>query len=357
MQIVGQLVGGVVHDFNNILTVIAGTIEVLAESVAERPDLASIAALIAEATARGADLTSHLLAFARGQPSQPRDVDINALLVDAARLLRPTLGEQIEIDSIAAVGASRAWVDSSQLMTAMLTLAIGARDAMPAGGKLTFDSRSCAAGENRAGSGGEISARDHVVITINAAGHRLLADHQDPTFEDLGVARYAIEQCNGRIDVRSEAGRGTSAEIHLPGPPGLVSAAAAASKAAIEGGDEAILIVEDDALLRQCVISQLQALGYHTLAASNAGEALAIIDQGEEIHLLFTDVIMTGAINGRQLAVEALSRRPSLKALYTSGYSQHAMVHDGYLDAGALLLAKPYRKADLARMVRAALAA
>jgi signal transduction histidine kinase len=238
MEIVGQLTGGVVHDFNNILTVIAGTIEVLAEAVADRPELASIAGLIAEAAARGADLTSYLLAFARSQPSHPRDVDIKALLADAARLLRPTLGEQIEIDSIPATAVSRVWVDPSQLMTAILNLAIIARDAMPGGGKLTFESRSSAPGERCAGAGGEVSAGDHVVITVNAAGHGISADHRDRVFGDLGVAQYAIKQCNGHLKVRSEADRGTSAEIHLPKAAGLVSATADSGKAAIEGGDE-----------------------------------------------------------------------------------------------------------------------
>jgi CheY-like chemotaxis protein len=357
MEIVGQLTGGIVHDFNNILTVIAGTIEALAEAVADRPELAPIAGLIAEAAARGADLTSHLLAFAHGQPSHPRDVDVNALLVDAARLLRPTLGEQIEIDAIPATGVSHAWVDPSQLMTAILNLAIAARDAMPGGGKLTFESRSSAPGESCAGADSDVAAADHVVIAVNAAGHGVSADHQDRVFGDLGVVQYAIKQCNGHIKVRSEAGRGTSAEIYLPKAAGLVSSAADSGKAAIEGGDEAILIVEDDVLLRKCVVGQVQSLGYRTLAAGNASEALAIIDEDEKIDLLLTDVMMPGSINGRQLAVEALNRRPSLRILYTSGYSENAMVDDGYLDAGVLLLAKPYRKVDLAKMIRAALAA
>jgi CheY-like chemotaxis protein len=129
------------------------------------------------------------------------------------------------------------------------------------------------------------------------------------------------------------------------------------SKARIEGGNEAILIVEDDLLARQYVVTVLQNFGYRTLAAGNAGEALAMIDEGEEIDLLFTDVVMPGSINGWQLAIEALNRRPSLKVLYTSGYAESALVHDRRLDGGALLLAKPYRRIDLAKMIRTALAA
>jgi CheY-like chemotaxis protein len=354
MEIVGQLTGGVVHDFNNILTVITGTIEILAEAVADRPELAAIARLIDEAATRGANLTSHLLAFARGQPSQPRDVDVNALLVEAARLLRPTLGEQVEIYSMLATDVSPAWVDPSLLMTAILNLAIIARDAMPEGGKLTLETRSAVAGANN----GEVTAEDYVMIAVNACGHGIFADGPDRAFVEIGMIKDFITQSDGHIKVCNEAGRGTSVEIHLPRAAGLVrSPAEDSSGAHIERGGEAILIVEDDAMVRKYVVTQVQSLGYRTLAAGNASEALTIINRGEEIDLLFTDVMMPGPVNGLQLAIEALNRRPSLKVLYTSGYAANALVHDRHLDADALLLAKPYRKVDLARMIRNALAA
>jgi CheY-like chemotaxis protein len=354
MEIVGQLTGGVVHDFNNILTVITGTIEILAEAVADRPELAAIAKLIDEAASRGANLTSHLLAFARGQSSQPRDVDVNELLIEAARLLRPTLGEHIEVDTILAPDVSPVFVDPHQLMTAILNLAIAARDAMPGGGKLTFETGASELTRSRAGANGRAAGRSYVMISIAAAGHVLAPDR---AFADCGMVQDFIARSNGQIEFRSDAGRGTSVEILLPGIAGLARSKALDSASAdIEGGAEAILIVEDDVLVRKYVIAQVRSLGYRTLAAGNASEALAIIDQGEEINLLFTDVMMPGSINGRQLGIEALVRRPSLKVLYTSGYSECAMVHDGYLDAGALLLAKPYRKIELAKMIRVALA-
>ena len=358
MQIVGQLTGGVVHDFNNILTVITGTIEILAEAVADRPELAAIARLIDEAASRGANLTSHLLAFARGQPSQPCGVDVNALLVEAARLLRPTLGEQIEIDSMLATDVSSAWVDPSLLMTAILNLAILARDAMPEGGKLTLETRSAAAGESYTSANGEVTAENYAMIAVNASGHGIFADRLDRAFVEIGMIKDFIRQSNGHIKVGSEAGRGTSVEIHLPRAAGLARSPAEDSGSAhIERGGESILIVEDDALVRKYVITQVQSLGYRTLAAGNASEALTIINQGEEIDLLFTDVMMPGSINGWQLAIEALNRRPSLKVLYTSGYAANTLVDDRHLDVDVLLLAKPYRKADLARMIRNALAA
>ena len=360
MAIVGHLTGGVVHDFNNLLTVIMGTIEVLGEAVADRPELSAIAELIAEAAARGADLTSHLLAFSRGQPSQPREVDVNALLLEAARLLRPTLGEQIEIDAQLASGVAPAWVDASQLMTAILNLAIIARDAMPDGGRLILESRA-AAGESGGGSGtptAGLSTADHVTIAVSVSAYRTSVHRRQPAFADLGMASGVATRANGNIKLCREAGLETSVEIHLPRAAGFVQLPAQPSgKAEIVGGDQAVLIVEDDVMVRRYVISQVQSLGYRTLSAGDASEALAIIDAHEEIDLLLTDVMMPGSINGRQLAVEALNRRPSLKVLYTSGYSENAMIHDGHLDSGVLLLAKPYRKVDLARMIRVALAA
>jgi CheY-like chemotaxis protein len=356
MEIVGRLTGGVAHDFNNILTVITGTIDVLAESVADRPDLAVIAGLIADAAARGANLTSYLLAFARGQPSKPRNVDVNALLVEAARLLRPTLGEQIEIESNLAADAPLVLVDSSRLMAAILNLAIAAREAMPQGGKLSFETRNAAAATSCASAGSAISAADHVVIAVSAAGRGTSAC-KDLSFADIAMVQNFITQSNGHVRVRGEAGRGSSVEIYLPRTAGVAwTRADDAGKCRIEGGDEAILIVEDDIMVRKYVVGQVQSLGYRTLAATDAGEALAILDAGEGIDLLLTDVMMPGLMNGRQLAIEARQRRPALRVLYTSGYSESAMLHDGFLDAGALMLAKPYRKADLAKMIRSALA-
>jgi CheY-like chemotaxis protein len=354
MEIVGRLTGGVAHDFNNILTVITGTIEMLAESVEGRPELAAIAALIAEAAARGADLTSHLLAFARGQPSKPRNVDVNALLVEAVRLLRPTLGEQIEIESILAADVPAVLVDSSRLMTAVLHLAIAGRDAMPNGGRLTFETGSVVATKN--GTGG--AAADQVAIVVSAAGYGISNPGRDLGSADLDMVRNFIAQSHGHIEAGGEAGRLSRVEIYLPKAAALVqSPADDAGASFIGGGDESILIVEDDVLVRKYVVTQVQSLGYRTFAAGDAREALAIIDTDENIDLLLTDVMMPGSINGRQLAVEASNRRPSLKVLFTSGYSENAMVHDGCLDAGVLLLAKPYRKQELAKMIRTALTA
>jgi CheY-like chemotaxis protein len=354
MAIVGQLTGGVVHDFNNILTVISGTIEILAEAVADRPDLAAIARLIDEAADRGANLTSHLLAFARGQSSPPSDVDVNAVLVEAARLLRPTLGARIEIVSVPATGVSLALVDPHQLMAAILHLAIMARDAMPEGGGLILEAGSTVTEEGSAAGGSEAGSGDGVMITVSAFRHGISPGHADRLFADLGSVNDFVRQSNGHVRVCSEAGAGTSVKIYLPR---VTDVARPLIESTISGGDETILIVEDDALVRRYVMTQAQSLGYHTFAAANASEALAVIDQGEKIDLLFTDVVLPGSIDGWQLALEASNRRPLLKVLYTSGYARNAIARCGYHAADALLLAKPYRKVELAKMIRAALTA
>jgi signal transduction histidine kinase len=370
MEAIGQLTGGVAHDFNNILTVITGTIEILAEAVSDRPQLAQITKMVAAAAARGADLTQHLLAFARRQPLQPHSVDVNAMVIDAARLLRPTLGEQIEIESMLAHDSAPALIDPSQLSTAILNLALNARDAMPNGGKLTLETKNVVLDENYAGMNNEVTPGNYVMIAVSDTGAGIPADLLDKVFEPffttkevgkgsglgLSMVYGFVKQSNGHIKIYSEEGHGTTVKLYLPQATGLAGApAGAADSSGIERGDESILIVEDDALVREYVVAQISSLGYATLAASNAAEALVIIDGPDRIDLLFTDVIIPGGMNGRQLAIEALTRRQGLKVLYTSGYTENAIVHHGRLDAGVLLLPKPYLSSDLARMIRTAL--
>ena len=370
MEAVGQLTGGIAHDLNNILTVITGTIEILAEAVADRPELAAIAKMIDEAAERGADLTQRLLAFARKQPLQPREVDVNSLVIEASSLLRPTLGEHIEVHMMLAGDTSRALIDPSQLTNAILNLALNARDAMPDGGKLTIETCNVVLDDNYAGMHSDVAAGSYVMIAVTDSGHGIPADILNNVFEPffttkdvdrgsglgLSMVYGFVKQSNGHIKIYSEEGHGTTVRIYLPQMTSAAEPAVAASNSSIEGGHETILVVEDDSLVRTFVVGQIQSLGYATLAAVNAAEALTVIDGPQEIDLLFTDMIMPGSMNGRQLADAALQRRASLKILFTSGYSNEAIIHHGHLDAGVLLLAKPYRKSDLARMIRTALA-
>ena len=370
MDAVGQLTGGVAHDFNNILTVITGTIGILQDAVADRPELVSIARLIDDAADRGAQLTRHLLAFARKQPLQPRETDVNALVVEAAKLLRPTLGEQIEISSKLADDTWPAMVDPSQLTTAVINLALNARDAMSAGGKLTLETRNVYLDEAYAGMHSEVAVGNYVMIAVSDTGAGIAPENLEKVFDPfyttkevgkgtgLGLSMVFgfVKQSGGHLKIYSEVGHGTSVKIYLPratGSPESVQESAVAP--VVEGGTETVLIVEDDALVRQYVLTQVRSLGYTTLEAANATEALALIAAHPAIDLLFTDVIMPGAMNGRQLADEATQRRPALKTLFTSGYTENAIMHHGRLDPGVHLLAKPYRKPELARMIRLAL--
>ena len=371
MDAVGQLTGGVAHDFNNILTVITGTIGILEEAVADQPQLAAVAKLIDEAAERGANLTKHLLAFARKQPLQPVEVDVNALVLEAAKLLHPTLGEHIEITPLLAEDAWAALADPNQLTTAVLNLAINARDAMPNGGKLALETGNVFLDESYASMQSEVTPGNYVMIAVSDTGTgippALLERVFEPFFTTKEVGRGTglglsmvfgfVKQSGGHLKIYSEEGHGTSVKIYLPRATGLQQTAAEAQVSSnIEGGNETVLVVEDDSLVRRYVMTQIESLGYTTLEAANASDALRIIDDVATIDLLFTDVIMPGAMNGRHLVDEALKRRPGLKTLYTSGYTENAIVHHGRLDSGVLLLAKPYRKSELARMIRLALA-
>jgi len=369
MEAIGQLTGGIAHDFNNILTVITGTIEILASAVAREPQLAAITKMIDEAAARGADLTQHLLAFARRQPLQPRDVDINTLIIDTAKLLRPTLGEHIEIESVFKDETCFATVDPNHLATAVLNLALNSRDAMPNGGKLILETGAAYLDESYADMHDDVQSGHYALIAVSDTGNGIPSAMLDKVFNPfftskgpgkgtglgLSMVYGFVKQSAGHIKIYSEEGYGTTIKMYLPPGTGVSLAPEADSVADIEGGRETILVVEDDRLVREYVLTQLRSLGYVTLDAGNAAEALAIVNAGDTFDLLFTDVIMPGTMNGRQLADAVLKQRPELKVLYTSGYTENAIIHHGRLDSGVLLLAKPYRKSDLARMIRKAI--
>jgi len=218
---------------------------------------------------------------------------------------------------------------------------------------------------------GDATAGKYVMVAVTDSGHGIPASILEHVFEPffttkdvdkgsglgLSMVYGFVKQSNGHIKIYSEEGHGTTVRIYLPQAIGVAPAVEVANAEGVEGGHETILVVEDDDLVRSFVVGQIKSLGYATLAAINAAEALAVIESPREIDLLFTDMIMPGSMNGRQLADAALQRRAALKVLFTSGYSQETIIHHGHLDEGVLLLAKPYRTSDLARMIRAALAA
>jgi PAS domain S-box-containing protein len=367
LDAIGKLTGGVAHDFNNMLTVISGTTETLVAGLRGQPSLLKTAELIDQAADRCRELIQHLLAFARRQPLQPRNVDINLTVLDIAKLLRPTLGELIEISTVLDPKVASSHVDPSQLSNSLLNMAINARDAMPNGGKLVFETRNTVLDDAYAAANPDVKPGPYVMLAISDTGTGMSKAVQDKVFEPffttkevgkgtglgLSMVYGFVRQSGGHIKIYSEEGHGTTIRIYLPPAGGQIEAAAPAASAT--GGTETVMVVEDDALVRNFVITQLKSLGYKTIAAADSRAALAHIENGEAFDLLFTDVIMPGGMSGRQLADEVRKKRPGTKVLYTSGYTDNAVAHHGKLDDGALLLTKPYRKSTLARMVRQAL--
>jgi len=366
MESVGQLTGGIAHDFNNMLTVITGTIEILAEAVKDEPHLARIVTLISEAADRGTELTANLLAFARKQPLQPVEIDVNALVNEVGRLLSPTLGRQIEIRTALGGDVWPALVDPGQLSSALVNLAINARDAMPDGGTLTFATSNITLGGRVASADGVDRPDLYVVVEVTDTGTGVPEAIRDKIFDPffstketgqgtgLGLSMVFgfAKQSGGNIEVDSEEGRGTTFRLYLPKADGDASQLPLEDDLQPTGGTETILCVEDDASVRANVTTQLESLGYTVITASNAAEALAIVDGGAEFDLLFTDIVMRGKMNGKQLAERMRLRWPSLRVLLTSGYTDHTIIRDGRLVPDFFFLPKPYRRPQLARMLR-----
>jgi len=368
LDAIGKLTGGVAHDFNNMLTVITGTTETLVAGLDDHPTLKKTAELIDVAAERCSELIQHLLAFARRQPLHPRNVDINGTVLDIAKLLRPTLGEQIEIDSILEPEVAAAHIDASQLANSLLNMAINARDAMPDGGKLLLETRNVVLDETYAQANPGVLPGPYVMLAVSDTGTGMSKEVQDKVFEPffttkevgkgsgLGMSMVYgfVKQSGGHVRIYSEEGHGTTIKLYLPPARGQTATAVAAATP-LAGGTETVLVVEDDELVRNFVTTQLQSLGYQTLDTADGPSALQAMKNGVQFDLLFTDVILPNGMTGRQLADEVAKQRPGIKVLYTSGYTDNAIVHQGRLDPGVLLLGKPYRKSQLAKMIRQAL--
>jgi CheY-like chemotaxis protein len=283
--------------------------------------------------------------------------------------LQPTLGEHVEIESMLDESAWHAIIDPTQLSTALINLALNARDAMPNGGKLRFETANISLDEAYGHADRDVHTGPNVMIAVSDSGTGIPAALIDKVFEPffttkefgkgtglgLSMVYGFVKQSGGHISVHSEEGKGTTIKLYLPGGDGAADMADGASASALQGGGETILVVEDDALTRKFVVLQLETLGYKTVSAATGAEALALVDQGVMFDLLFIDIILPDGMNGRQLAEEVAKRRQSLRVLYTSGYAERVVVQHGRLDPGIALLNKPYRKADLARRIRESL--
>ncbi len=371
LEAVGQLTGGIAHDFNNLLTVVIGNAELLAESLAENAEPLELVNSIQSAATRGADLTKSLLAFARRQPLQPKAVDAVALVYGLETLLRRAVGEDVDLIISAEKNLSLVQVDPAQLESALLNLALNARDAMLDGGRLTVEVRHGSIDSDYAEEHSDVDPGDYVLLVITDTGVGVAPQNLPKLFEPfyttkerskgsgLGLSMVFgfVKQSGGHVAVYSEVGVGTSVRMYLPPSEGQAAAQLPESpEESLVGGSETILLVEDDGLVRQFAVRQLREVGYTVLDAPHGPGALEIMQSHDKpIDLLFTDVIMPEGMSGRVLADEARKLQPDLKVLFSSGYTETAILHHGRLDADVSLVSKPYRRAELVHRIREAL--
>jgi PAS domain S-box-containing protein len=368
MEAVGKLTGGVAHDFNNLLTVILGSLELMELSIAKDPQNLARARLASQAAKRGAELTQRLLAFARQQMLMPRRVDLNDHVAHMGELLRRTLGEGIAVRMQLAADLWPVRVDPAWLESAIVNLAVNARDAMPHGGALTIETSNRQFDEPVFVQGAEIAAGRYVTLFVSDTGTgmtpEIMARAFDPFFTTkepgkgtglgLSMVYGFVKQSGGNIRIYSEVGIGTTVKIHLPAAELTEVASDEAHETHPEtpSGQEVVLVVEDDESVQQTIVAMLQSLGYRVLTAGDGQSALKVFDANGQIDLLLTDVIMPGKLNGPALAREATRHQPALRVIYMSGYTENAFASGGPQGSEVDWLAKPFTKADLARKIR-----
>jgi signal transduction histidine kinase/CheY-like chemotaxis protein len=365
MEAVGQLTGGVAHDFNNLLAVILGNAEILAEQSAD-PGPQALARMIEEAASRAADLTQKLLAFGRRQSLRPQPLILHDVVQGMMELLRRTLGEHVVIRTAARDSAWAALADRTLFESAILNLAVNARDAMPRGGKLTIRT-----GEKTAGRrDGNIPAGQPVVfVTVSDTGTGMSPDVLAHAFEPffttkevgqgsglgLSMVYGFAEQSGGHVKIQSKEGRGTSVTVLLPAVAPEVEQRAPSAAPDLEQARARVLVVEDEPSVRQFVCSQLMSLGYEVQAVASGPEALQVLDVDAGFDLLFTDMVLPQGMSGVELAERVRAISPGLNVLLTSGYPEEAFQHHGRPDATMPLLRKPFRRRELAEALQRAL--
>ncbi len=379
MEAVGQLTGGLAHDFNNMLAVIAGNLQLMKRRIAQgRTDLGNLIDGAIDGASRAAMLTNRLLAFARRQPLSPTPIDPNKFVAGMSDLLHRSLGEEIRLETILAGGLWRTHADSSQLESALLNLAVNARDAMPNGGRLTIETGNAHLDEGYAARQIDVPPGQYVLIAVSDTGTgmpaEVIARAFDPFFTTKEVGRGTglglsqvygfVRQSGGHVKIYSEPGsdtasggatpQGTTVKLYLPRYLGAESpseAMAPARGVPMGAAREVILVVEDEERVRQLAVDLLQELGYSVRAAEGAAAGLRILDADPAVVMVLTDVVMPD-LNGRRFADEAQRRRPELKILFMTGYTRNAIVHNDMLDPGVHLLSKPFSLEQLAHKMR-----
>ncbi len=369
MEALGQLTGGVAHDFNNLLQVISGNLQLLAKDIAgnERAEARVQNALAG--VSRGSKLASQLLAFGRRQPLEPKVVNVGRFIKGMDEMLRRALGEEIEVETVISGGLWNTQIDPGQIENAILNLAINARDAMDGQGRLTIEAGNALL-DDRYALQHDVTAGQYVMLAVTDTGSGIPPEILDRVFDPffstkpegkgtglgLSMVYGFVKQSGGHIKIYSEVGQGTTVKIYLPRVHEQEDVLTDLRTAPVRGGSETILVVEDDDEVRETAVALLSDLGYRVLKARDATSALSVIESGLEIDLLFTDVVMPGPLRSPELARKAKARLPHIAVLFTSGYTENAIVHGGRLDPGVELLAKPYSREDLARKIRHVLA-
>ncbi|QDF05434.1 response regulator [Myxococcus xanthus] len=371
MEAVGKLTGGVAHDFNNLLQVISGNLQLLFRDVGDNAQAQRRLTTAVGAVERGARLASQLLAFARRQPLNPTVINLGRLVRDMDDLLRRALGEDVALETIIGGGLWNTFADPNQLENVILNLAINARDAMAGEGKLTVEAGNAMLDDHYAQLHPDVVPGQHVLLAISDTGCGMPPEVLERAFEPffttkpegrgtglgLSMVYGFVKQTGGHVKIYSEVGHGTTIKIYLPRSLQAEMPRAEVIPEQVEGGTETLLVVEDDSEVRATAVEMLTELGYRVLKASDGQSALAVIQSGIPIDLLFTDVVMPGPVRSPELARQAKALSPDMEVLFTSGYTENAIVHGGRLDPGVQLLSKPYRREDLARKLRQLLAA
>lgn len=369
MESIGKLTGGVAHDFNNLLQIISGNLQLLQVDSAGNERAERRIANAMQGVSRGAKLASQLLAFARRQPLEPKVVNIGRLVAGLEELLQRSIGEAVELETVISPSLWNTFVDPTQIENAVLNLAINARDAMDGEGKLTIEVNNASLDHEYKRQNPEVEPGQYVMIAVSDTGcgipKDILAHVFDPFFTTKGEGKGSglglsmvygfVKQSGGHVKIYSEQGEGTTVRIYLPRIHQAEDVAATVEPTEVGGGKETILVVEDDEEVRSTVTEMLRGLGYTVLTAKDGLSALSIIDSGAAIDMLFTDVVMPGPLRSPELARKAQERLGDIPVLFTSGYTENAIVHGGRLDPGVDLLPKPYTRQTLASRIRDAL--
>ena len=370
MEAIGQLTGGVAHDFNNHLTVIFASLDLAQGTMANPERLAQALDSAIKAAERAASLTAQLLAFARRQPLKPEAIDVARLLTQTSGLLDRVLGERIRIETIRSGGLWPAYCDATQLEAALLNLGVNARDAMPDGGKLTLEVANAYLDDDYAAGNPDVNPGPYVMVAVTDTGvgmsHEIMQRAFDPFFTTkpegqgtgLGLSQVFgfIKQSGGHVKLYSEVGQGTAVKLYIPRASGVARVVRdPVDEQAPDGTGETVLVVEDDEDVRAAAAAMIGELGYSVISADGPEQALHVLAE-RGVALVFTDVVMPGSISSRELADRARTLQPGVKVLFTSGYTQNAVVHGGRLDDGVELISKPYRREQLARRLRRLLA-